>query len=185
MPPHRQISQITRQSEHENLAAPPPPDERPGTIPLSLSRITYRDLNARQKENYNFYKLAAVLAEYGFVSLRLCDDWQGADLIAQHIDGETFLKVQLKSRLTFKAKYRGKQLFIAFPEGEEWYLYPHDELLDRIFTDTDIIEDTVSWRDRGGYSIGKLSSEMRNLLECYKIGRAQAPPLMVEAEKGD
>jgi hypothetical protein len=154
-------------------------------MPLPLSRVNYCDLNPRQKENYNFFKLAAVLAEYGFVSMRLSDDWQGADLIAQHIDGETFLKVQLKSRLTFRAKYRGKQLLIAFPEGEEWYLYPHDELLDKIFTDTNIIEDTVSWRDRGGYSIGKLSNEMRHLLESYKIGRAQSPPLMVDSEEGE
>ena len=93
--------------------------------------------------------------------------------------------MQLKSRLTFNTKYREKQLFIAFPEGEDWYLYPHDELLDKIFTDTDIIEDTVSWGDHGGYSIGKLSNEMRQLLVPYKIGRAQSPPLIVEPEEGE
>jgi hypothetical protein len=117
--------------------------------------------------------------------MRLTDDWQGADLIAQHIDGETFLRIQLKGRLTFRAKYRGKHLFIAYPEGEDWYLYPHDDLLDKIFVGTDIIADTVSWRERGGYSIGKLSNEMRQLLEPYKIGRAQLPPLMVDSEEGE
>jgi hypothetical protein len=35
-----------------------------------------------------------VLADYGFLTMRLSDDWQGADFIAQHIDG-AFLKVQL------------------------------------------------------------------------------------------
>ena len=62
---------------------------------MALSRIAYHDLNARQQENYNFVKLSAVLADYGFVTMRLSADWQGADLIAQHVDGATFLKIQL------------------------------------------------------------------------------------------
>ena len=56
-------------------------------MPLELTRIRYADLNARQKENYNFQKVSAVLADFGFTTLRLTDDWQGADFIAQHIDG--------------------------------------------------------------------------------------------------
>lgn len=54
---------------------------------MKLRRISYNALNARQKENFNFQKVSAVLADYGFVTLRLCDDWQGADFLAQHIDG--------------------------------------------------------------------------------------------------
>lgn len=59
-------------------------------------RVAYGKLNARQKESYNFQKVAARMADNGFNCLRLTDDWQGADFIACHIDGETFLKVQLK-----------------------------------------------------------------------------------------
>ena len=92
---------------------------------LDLQRINYGSLNARQKENFNFQKLSAVLADFGFVTMRLTDDWGGADFIAQHINGDTFLRVQLKSRLTFDAKYRNKGLFIAFPYKDEWYLFPH------------------------------------------------------------
>ena len=61
---------------------------------LNLRRIDYALLNARQKENFNFQKLSAVLADFGFVTMRLTDDWGGADFIAQHTDGETFLRVQ-------------------------------------------------------------------------------------------
>lgn len=50
-------------------------------------RINYDDLNARQKENYSFQKESGILAEYGFVTLRLTDDWEGADFIAHNIDG--------------------------------------------------------------------------------------------------
>jgi hypothetical protein len=58
----------------------------------TLQKIAYTELNSRQKENYNFQKVAAHLADYGFNSLRLSDDWQGADFIACHIDGNMFLR---------------------------------------------------------------------------------------------
>ncbi len=42
---------------------------------MKLEPIQYADLNSRQKENYNFQKLSAVLADYGYVTMRLSDDW--------------------------------------------------------------------------------------------------------------
>lgn len=48
--------------------------------------------------------MATALADYGYNSVRLTDDWQGADFIAVHIDGESFLKVQLKGRFTVDKK---------------------------------------------------------------------------------
>jgi len=38
---------------------------------LKLSRIEYNTLNAKQKENFNFQKVSAVLADFGFMTLRL------------------------------------------------------------------------------------------------------------------
>src|SRR6266404_4854846 len=104
---------------------------------MKLVKIAYGDLNARQKENFNFQKVSAVLAEYGFVTLRLSDDWQGADFIALHVSGEV-LRVQLKSRLAFYRKYEGKGLHVAFADGETWYLYSHDELLAKVLAATTI-----------------------------------------------
>ena len=135
---------------------------------LNLARVPYTNLNCRQKENYNFLKVSAVLADYGFMTMRLTDDWQGADFIAQHVDGSTFLKIQLKSRLTFGEKYRGKELYVAFFDDPDWYLYPHDELLDRVLTETGI-RDTLSWSEHGAYSFPGLSQKMKALLEPYKI----------------
>ena len=77
---------------------------------MEFSHIKYESLNARQQEDYNFQKVSAVLADYGFVTMRLNSDWQGADFIAQHIDGFTFLKVQLKGRLTVDLKYKDKDI---------------------------------------------------------------------------
>lgn len=60
---------------------------------MQLNKILYKDLNARQKENYNFHKVAAALADYGYNSMRLNDDWQGADFI--DVKGDEMIKVQL------------------------------------------------------------------------------------------
>ncbi len=141
---------------------------------MRLTKIQYTRLNARQKENFNYQKLSAVLADYGFVTLRLSDDWQGADLIAQHITGEV-LRVQLKSRLGFYKKYKGKNLYVAFADGDTWYLYPHDELLAKVLNDTRI-GTTRSWRDRGGYHFPTISTQLRRLLQPYGIN-GDAKPL--------
>jgi hypothetical protein len=141
-------------------------------MPPKLSRIRYRDLNARQKENFNFMKLSAVLADFGYSTLRLTDDWQGADFIAPHIDGGTYLKVQLKGRAVIDKKYEGKDLYIAFPSGSSWYLYPHDEALREILARTGVGQ-TKSWRESGAYSFPGLSEAMRAILGPYKIPGAE------------
>ncbi|OBU86575.1 hypothetical protein [Chromobacterium subtsugae] len=133
------------------------------------ARVEYDQLNARQKENYNFQKLAAVLADYGFNCLRLTDDWQGADFIACHIDGETFLKVQLKGcRLLFDRKYCGKNFHIAFRDGEQFYLYPHDELL-RQMMELGIIAGTKSWESGGNYHFPRMTEKQLRLLHPYRL----------------
>ncbi len=135
---------------------------------LRFSKVAYASLNARQKENFNFQKISAVLADYGFSTLRLSDDWQGADFIAQHLDGETFLKVQLKGRLLFDKKYLGKSLHIAFYDIDDWFLYPHDELLQKVLAETNVAQ-TQSWIGPGSYSFPSLSRQMREWLEPYRI----------------
>ena len=90
-----------------------------------FERVLYSELNSRQKENYNFHKVAGELADYGFNCLRLNDDWQGADFLACHVDGVRYLKIQLKGRMTIDKKYLGKDIHIAFFNGDNCYVYPH------------------------------------------------------------
>lgn len=111
---------------------------------MKLQRVAYADLNSRQKENYNFQKVAGRLADYGFNSIRLTDDWQGADFIAVHIDDETFLKVQLKGRLVIDRKYSGKGIHIAFLHGDDLYLYDHDALVGFMEANDKIGADSVT-----------------------------------------
>jgi hypothetical protein len=136
---------------------------------IAFKRVTYASLNSKQKESYNFQKVSAALADYGFVTLKLSDDWQGADFIAQHMDGRTFIKVQLKSRPAFAKKYQGKDLFIAYFDGAGWYLYPHDEVLEKLLA-TSSVGETVSWAERGGYSWKRAPQRLRELLASYRLG---------------
>jgi hypothetical protein len=115
-----------------------------------FKKIKYSKLNSRQKENYNFHKVSAKLADYGFNSMRLNDDWEGADFIS--INTNQMIKVQLKGRFTIDKKYIGKDLFIAFLESEEVKIYKHDDAVNMI---SDNIKDSKSWKDNGMYNWNK------------------------------
>lgn len=131
-------------------------------------KVDYLKLNSKQQENYNMLKLGSAIAEFGFDLIRLNDDWQGADCIANHIDGNTYLKIQLKSRLTIDKKYFEKDLYIAFRNDSNWYLYPHDELIERI-QDNFTALTSSSWKNNGHYSWPRLSARLKTLMEPYKL----------------
>lgn len=159
-----------------------------GQNPSQWTPIDPDALNAKQKEIYNFQKIAAVLADYGFNCIKLQDDWLGADFLAYHKDGNPTLKVQLKSRVTIDRKYLPREeredfdrkslrreereaLCIAFPfiEGGRriWYLVPHDELVRQIGEHTNWLN-TPSWK-KGAYSSVSLNPQLREALEPYKL----------------
>lgn len=131
-----------------------------------MNLIRYSELNARQKEVYNFHKVAAALAEYGFNCIRLSDDWQGADFLAYHKDGRDTLKVQLKSRLTIDKKYIGRDLYVVFPIKESWCLVSHDALVDLVRDLTNWL-DTVSWKDKGIYHSDSPSAALLGKLKTH------------------
>ena len=133
-----------------------------------FNKVEYRDLNSKQKENYNFHKLAAVLADYGYSSMWLNDDWQGADFIANHINGETFLRVQLKGRLTINKKYCEKDIYVAFRDDNDWYIYPHDELMNKLLENSFMVG-SASWDDRGGYSWPSIPKKIKDIISIYKL----------------
>lgn len=135
---------------------------------MNFERVNYDELNAKQKEIYNFQKLASVLAEYGFTCIKLADDWQGADFLALHFSNDYTLKVQLKARLSIYKKYEGKELYIAFPYNKVWYLVPHDKLI-RIVGETTNWLNSRSWSS-GGYSSANPSQELLKSLSDYALG---------------
>lgn len=135
---------------------------------MKLERINYEELSSKQKEIYNFHKVASELAEFGFNCIKLSDDWQGADFLAYHKDGDQTLKVQLKGRVLIDKKYIGKNLHMCFRIGDIWYLILHDELM-RIVEETlpDTFE-TLSW-ERGTYSWPRPPKRIRESLSHYAL----------------
>jgi hypothetical protein len=133
---------------------------------MNMQRIRYEELNARQQESYNFQQASGILADYGFTTIRLTDDWQGADFIAQHIGG-TFLKVQLKGRLTIDRKYQHRDIHICFRSERQWYLYPHDIVMEQILASTNV-GNTESWAN-GLFTFPNLTKELRAVLEPYRL----------------
>ena len=115
-----------------------------------FKQIKYSKLNSRQKENYNFHKVASKLADYGFNSMRLNDDWECADFIA--INDKEMIKVQLKGRFSIDKKYLGKNLFIAFIEQDKVKIYLHDKAVN--IAPNNIIN-SKSWKDNGLYNWSK------------------------------
>jgi hypothetical protein len=133
-----------------------------------LRKIAYKNLNSRQKENYNYQKLSGLLADYGYTTIRLTSDWKGADFIAQHKDGKSYLLVQLKGRLTFAKKYMGRNIWIGFPYKDAWYLVPHDFMVEIIMSLTKRGRSN-SWEKYGGYSFPYLSDAILKTLTSYKL----------------
>ena len=132
-----------------------------------FQKIHYGDLNARQKENHNFHKVAGHLADYGYNSLRLNDDWQGADFLAVHVGGDEVLKIQLKGRFGLYERYRGKGLYLAFVDGDECYVYPHDEILEAVFS-AGKVAGTKAWAS-GGYDWPRLPLWAKPILAPYRL----------------
>lgn len=135
---------------------------------MKLEKVIYSDLKGKQKENYNGMKLGARLADYGFVSMKLSDDYLGADILACHIDHKTILRIQLKGRCSFDKKYMGKDIYIAFRVSDDWYVYPHDEVLS-ILRGRGRLDGTISWDKKDGYSFPYLTPMLKELLEPYRL----------------
>lgn len=135
---------------------------------MKLRKIRYSDLNSRQKEIFNFQKVAGYLADYGFNCMKLSDDWQGADFLAYHKDGSNTLKVQLKSRTSIAKKYLTKSLYMAFPIRGVWHLIEHDQLVDLIEKHTTWLT-SASWRERGSYTSANPNPQLVAALKGSKL----------------
>jgi hypothetical protein len=161
------------------------------TEEIRCERVRYEGLNARQKELFNFQKVAATLADYGFNCIKLADDWQGADFLAYHFNGDRTLKVQLKSRLTIQERYRGKQIWIAFPykhpsKSEKlaiWYVIRHDDLVDKVGKHTNWLG-TDSWKLRGIYSSTSANPGLLESLAENNLGPVYGDVLAADDDEG-
>lgn len=74
----------------------------------------------------------------------------GVDFILYHEESNVTRRVQLKGRWMIDRKYVGRDIWMAFPIGSDWYLMPHDEMLK--FAEEDRVTQTASWIEGGAYS---------------------------------
>lgn len=114
-------------------------------------------------EVINRNRLVSLALERGYNAYLPVYD-SGVDLVLhREADGDTKL-VQQKSRWTIDKKYIGRNIWIAFPENDQWYLVPHDELIVMGERHTE----TESWK-RGAYSKSPLSKRDRDELADYRF----------------
>lgn len=141
---------------------------------LGIKEIEYNALTSQEKELYNFNRLMAILAKYGFEGHKIINDAKGADIVAyrapRKADGSRIitLKIQLKSRFTYNKKYDHEDLYIAFPDGDDWYLIPQES----ISADKSLVpkkwRDSNSWK-LGNYHVAQLPKDVKIKLERYRI----------------
>ena len=140
-------------------------------------KVIYEQLDARQKEIYNFQKVAGLLADYGFTCIKLADDWQGADFLAYRRDTEQTMKVQLKGGLEIHKKYEGKGVHMAFKlrnkatNSNDWFLIQHDKLVELCGAHSTYLA-TKEWQIRGMYYTSGPNPNVRTALASYWLGTA-------------
>ncbi|QMV20203.1 hypothetical protein GOB94_03645 [Granulicella sp. 5B5] len=145
-----------------------------------MKPIPYKNLNGKQKELFNFQKIAATFADYGFNCIKLADDWHGADFLAYNAGDISTLKVQLKSRLTIDKKYIGKDLWIAFPhKNKDWYVVEHDTLIKKVGDCTQWL-DSDSWKKKGAYSSTSINPKLLTQLAEDRLGPVYGQVLEME-----
>ncbi len=127
-----------------------------------MEKIKYSSLNNKQQESFNYQKLSGVMADYGYITYRMFDDYNGADLHAVGVKGD-ILKIQLKGRFEILSKYKDKNLYVAFPYASKWYLYPHDEFYEWVTSRN------PGAKKNGGSSTGKPSKKLLESLAKYEI----------------
>ena len=138
---------------------------------MNFKKIIYSKLNSRQQESYNYQKVSSRLADYGFQTIKLSDDWKGADFLAQHSDGKTLLKIQLKGRFSINKKYLNKDIYICYMFRDNLYLYPHDEAVEYILNNS-TVGNTSSWKNKGYYDWNNPPpKQYQNFLRKFKLKR--------------
>jgi hypothetical protein len=93
----------------------------------------------------------------------------GVDFILHREEDGLTRHVQLKGRWTINKKYIGRNIWVAFPSGSDWYLAPHDELVDLAeaqgFTNTD------AWVASGEYSRSIMSKALVAACQPFRFER--------------
>lgn len=111
-------------------------------------------------------ELTSLLLRQGYnVFLPVYDE--GIDLIAHREADDDLKLIQQKARWTIAQKYVGRNIWLAFRDRGEWFLAPHDELVD--LGEAAGYTATISWTEIGTYHCRKMSRNLREQCEKYRL----------------
>lgn len=91
----------------------------------------------------------------------------GVDFILYREEDSVTHKVQLKGRWIIDRKYIGRDIWVAFPHAGEWYLVPHDTMVQQ--AEEAGFTKTSSWTVGGAYSCLALSKTLAAACEPYRF----------------
>jgi hypothetical protein len=132
-------------------------------------------LTSNELEAANRAEATALLIRSDYRVYRPEADAYGEDLVVRTPKKE-LRAVQLKGRLAVDPKYRGKEIWMLFPEctyrsgkRRRWFLIPHDELFDWIEKRSG---KTPYFKKHQSWSIGTLGKAHFEFLAKYEIRTA-------------
>lgn len=140
-----------------------------------MTRETMDRIDGRMIEMANRHELISMALKMGFNAFQPIID-QGIDFILHREGDQKLIKVQLKSRFRLDKKYEGRDLWMAFPSGDQWYLIPCDTLLS--YADECLIgtrskkREIYSWRNRLNHHSAEIPKTMRPKMEEFKLQSA-------------
>ena len=123
----------------------------------------------KQWRHPNVGRAADALARYGYVCSAPPEATQYVDIVAQRPEQADFVSVRAPGRVGIYKKWMGSDIHVIFPDILGiWYLVPHDELV-KLVGDTTPWLQSVSWRDRGGYSAASPSRRLSTVLREFAL----------------
>jgi hypothetical protein len=125
------------------------------------------------REVINRNALVTLALEHGFNAFLPVYDG-GVDFILYREEDGLVRKVQLKGRWYIDRKYEGRDIWIAFPVEDDWYVAPHDELI--VMGEQAGFTSTASWVEGGAYSCPKPSRAMLAELARFRFGNIDVTP---------
>ena len=120
------------------------------------------------REVINRNTVVSLAMEQGFNAFLPVYDGSVDFILYREADG-LIRKVQLKGRWLTDRKYVGRDIWMAFPIDDDWYLMPHDTMV--ASAEADDTTRTASWIEDGAYSRPKPSKAVIAACEPYRFER--------------
>jgi len=125
--------------------------------------------NPRSIEMMNRLEFVNLAFKEGYLSFLPVVD-EGIDLILYREKGSGLRSdlrlVQMKSRWSINKKYSDRDIWMAFREGDQWYLVRHDDL-EKLCDKLGIVKSSKSWTETGAYSRGKMGKALRDEMAAF------------------